>query len=120
MDLVNYEFYSNFKRILNTVDLFRDIHVYFLMVFFPHKEKIMKEDPKNVIYKVDKGVDILNLIFNFKRRIDYLISTFPKGISEFYSVKNDMIYLINKFNPKASSQYILKGFLVTLMILIFN
>jgi hypothetical protein len=74
MDLVNYEFYSSLKGMFNTVDLFRDIHIYFLMVFYPHEKKLLSEDPSNVIYKVDKGVDMLNVIFSLKRRLDYLMT----------------------------------------------
>lgn len=105
MDLINYEFYSSLKNLLNSVEIFRDFELYMLVLFDPHEEKFLADDPKNLIYKVDKGIDMLNQIFGLKMRVDYLIKQVQKGISQFFTVKGNMIYLINKFQPQKSGTW---------------
>lgn len=51
------------------------------MIFDPYEKDFLAEDPDNVLYKVDKGVDMLNQIFGAKKRMEYLMGQIKKGVT---------------------------------------
>ena len=75
-----------------------------MMILDSHEKDFLAEDPSNVLYKVDKGVDMLNQIFGTKKRLDFLLSYIKKGVSQFFTIRGNIVYLIRKFNPDAEKQ----------------
>lgn len=97
LDLIVFEFSTSIKDFLQAIYNFTNFHVFFTSFFSPHKDEFLGEDPVNVIFKVDKGVKIVNQILTAKSFIDMFITNILKGISQARSIRNDLLYAINKF-----------------------
>ena len=71
MELVTYEFQSKMKYLLRSVDILRDFNTYIVNLLDPYSKEFLEDEPKNVFYKVDKSIEMMNQIFSIKSRLEY-------------------------------------------------